>query len=78
MAKTKRTNNYPLRTTQTTKYRTTQTPTKSRGEFMRSGRISSSCSTSVSRRAIFFYCVFMFLHCLLGSHFSIKQISLLA
>ena len=49
--KDKRTNNDLQNTTQKTKDRATRTPLKTGGELMMwSGKVSSSCSTSVTRR----------------------------
>ena len=50
MTKRKRTNNDLQNTTQKTKDRVTQTPLKTGGELRCSGRVSSSCSTSDTRR----------------------------
>jgi hypothetical protein len=50
MAKCKRTNNNLQCNTNKTKYRVTRTPLKSGSELRCSGRVSSSCSTSDTRR----------------------------
>ena len=50
MAKCKRTNNNLQYNTNKTKYRVTRTPLKSGSELRCSGRASSSCSTSDTRR----------------------------
>jgi hypothetical protein len=50
MAKRKRTNNDLQNITHKTKNRVTRTPLIIGGELMCSGRVSSSCSTSVTRR----------------------------
>jgi hypothetical protein len=50
--RSKRTNNDLRSTAQKTKDRTTRTPLKSGGELRHFGIISSSCSTSDTRRVI--------------------------
>jgi hypothetical protein len=50
--KDKRTNNDPQNITHKTKGRVTRTPLKTEDELRCSGRVSSSCSTSYTRRLI--------------------------
>jgi len=50
LAKRKRTNDDLKNTTQKTKDRATRTPPKTGGELRCSGKVSSSCSTSDTRR----------------------------
>ena len=50
--KDKRTNNDLQNITHKTKYRLTRTPLKTGGQLMCSGGVSSSCSTSGTRRLI--------------------------